>query len=72
MSRAVVALLVIVTFGGGGGSLLHEASGHSVAVGSLALQIDIDLSKRRIRDSNPCPGRTSSPSRFAGNLLSYG
>ena len=57
MSRAIVALLVIVTFGGGGGSLLHEASGHSVAVGSLALQIDIDLSKRRIRDSNPCRRR---------------
>ena len=58
MSRAVVALLVIVTFGGGGGSLLHEASGHSVAVGSLALQIDIDLSN----PETPCP--TGTPTTF--------
>ena len=52
MNRAVVALLLIVTFGGA--SLATEASGHGVAVGSLALQLDIDLSN----PETPCPSGT--------------
>jgi hypothetical protein len=47
---------MIVTFGGG--SLVSQASGHSVAVGSLALQLDIDLSN----PETPCP--TGSPTSF--------
>jgi HYR domain len=56
MNRAVVVLLVIVTFGGG--SFESEASGRSVAVGSLALQIDIELSN----PETPCPA--GSPTAF--------
>ena len=52
MNRAVVALLMIVMFGGG--SLASEASGHSVAVGSLALQTEIIMSSPQI----PCPAGT--------------
>jgi hypothetical protein len=46
MNRAVVALLMVVTFGGG--SLASEASGHGVAVGSLALQTEISTSSPQI------------------------
>lgn len=56
MSRTVVAMLIIVTLGGA--SLASEASGHGVAVGSLALQIDIDLSN----PETPCP--TGTPTTF--------
>jgi HYR domain len=52
MNRAVVALLMIVAVGGG--SLAAEASGHGAAVGSLALQPDIDLSN----PETPCPPGT--------------
>ena len=52
MNRAVVALLMIVMFGGG--SLASEASGHSVAVGSLALQTEINTSSSQIQ----CPAGT--------------
>ena len=56
MRKTVVALLMIVALGGG--SLAAEASGHSVAVGSLALQLDIDLSN----PETPCSA--GSPPAF--------
>ena len=56
MNRAVVALLMTVTFAGG--SLESEASGHGVAVGSLALQSEISTSNPQIQ----CPA--GSPTTF--------
>jgi HYR domain len=56
MSRAVVALLMIVTFGGG--ALVSQASGRSLAVGSLALQTAISTSNT----DTPCPA--GSPTNF--------
>ena len=66
MSRTAVAILIIVALGGG--VLAAEASGHGVAVGSLALQLDIELSN----PETPCPA--GSPPAFqcfarAGSLV---
>ena len=56
MRRTVVALFLIVTLGIA--SLATEASGHGVAVGSFALQLDIDLGN----PETPCPA--GSPPAF--------
>jgi HYR domain len=52
MNRAVATLLLIVAFGGA--STVTDASGHGVAVGSLALQTEIDMSSPEIQ----CPTGT--------------